>query len=249
MKKDCRQTVLIFVYKEGMNNRMTAQEEKALGLQNRIGYKFKNPRLLIEALTHSSYINERKLNRTDCYERLEFLGDAVLETVSSEFLFNIHTEATEGELSKHRASLVCETRLAESARRIGIGEYILLGKGERLCKGYDKPSILADVTEAVIGAVFLDAGFEQARKLILESVLIDREMSDYRDSKSALQELVQSKGTASIVYETIEEIGPDHNKEYTVKVMVNGEEYGIGKGTSKKNAELKAAEIAIKNIE
>lgn len=216
-------------------------------LEQAIAYEFRNRDLLQEALTHSSYANERKINKISCNERLEFLGDAVLEMISSDFLFHKYPDMPEGDLSKLRASLVCETALAECAKRIGLGESIFLGKGEDAGGGREKPSVTSDAFEALIGAVYLDGGFETAREFIMKYVLWDVENHlAFRDSKSVLQEIVQSRqGNPVISYRVLEERGPEHNKIFTVEVLVDNVPCGRGEGRNKKAAEKAAAKEAV----
>lgn len=215
-------------------------------LQERIGYKFKNEALLKRALTHSSYMNEQKINRTGDYERLEFLGDAVLELVSSEFLYREHTEVPEGELTKMRASMVCEPSLAFCARDIELGQFIRLGKGEENTGGRNRDSIISDVMEAVTGAIYLDGGFEPAKAFIYRFILSDLEDKQlFYDSKSNLQELIQGKLKKDFHYELLEESGPEHDKTFVVEVFMEKTSLGKGAGRTKKAAEQQAAYQAL----
>lgn len=215
-------------------------------LQERIGYKFKNEALLKRALTHSSYMNEQKINRTGDYERLEFLGDAVLELVSSEFLYKEHKEVPEGELTKMRASMVCEPSLAFCARDIELGQFILLGKGEENTGGRKRDSITSDVMEAVTGAIYLDGGFEPAKAFIYRFILSDLEDKQlFYDSKSNLQELIQGKLKKDFHYELLEESGPEHDKTFVVEVFMENTSLGKGAGRTKKAAEQQAAYQAL----
>lgn len=215
-------------------------------LQERIGYKFKNEALLKRALTHSSYMNEQKINRTGDYERLEFLGDAVLELVSSEFLYKEHKEVPEGELTKMRASMVCEPSLAFCARDIELGQFILLGKGEENTGGRKRDSITSDVMEAVTGAIYLDGGFEPAKAFIYRFILSDLEDKQlFYDSKSNLQELIQGKLKKDFHYELLEESGPEHDKTFVVEVFMENTSLGKGTGRTKKAAEQQAAYQAL----
>lgn len=215
-------------------------------LQERIGYKFKNVKLLKRALTHSSYMNEQKINRTGDYERLEFLGDAVLELVSSEFLYKEHKEVPEGELTKMRAAMVCEPSLAFCARDIELGQFILLGKGEENTGGRGRDSITSDVMEAVTGAIYLDGGFEAAKAFIYRFILSDLEDKQlFYDSKSNLQELIQGKLKKEFHYELLEESGPEHDKTFVVEVLMEKESLGKGSGRTKKAAEQQAAYQAL----
>ena len=212
--------------------------------QEIIGYHFQNKSLLKNALTHSSFANERRWKYEANNERLEFLGDAVLEVVSSDFIFHENPHMEEGKMTKLRASLVCEMSLAESAREIHLGEYLYMGHGEIRTGGAGRDSILSDAFEAVIGAIYLDGGVERAREFILKYVLSDIEKKQlFYDSKSILQEMVQSvdKERTSIAYPVIREEGPDHDKSFVVACQINGTEYGTGRGHTKKGAEQKAA--------
>ncbi len=215
------------------------------GLEKKIGYEFKNRALLKQALTHSSFSNEQKINKQKNYERLEFLGDAVLELASSRFFFMNYPEMTEGELTRKRSSMVCEPALAFCARDIKLGEYILLGKGEETTGGRERNSIISDVMEALIGAIYLDSGFERAEKFILEFILSDCETKQlFYDSKSILQEKVQKEG-GTLCYELTDETGPDHDKKFTVKAVINNEPVSMGVGRTKKAAEQRAAYEAL----
>lgn len=215
-------------------------------LEERIGYHFKNRKLLQQALTHSSFSNEQKINKAGDYERLEFLGDAVLELVSSEFLFREHPELSEGELTKLRASMVCEPSLAFCARDLELGQFIRLGRGEESTGGRKRDSITSDVMEAVIGAIFLDGGMELAKKHIYRFILSDLEDKVlFYDSKSNLQELIQGKLKKDFHYELLEESGPEHNKTFVVEVIMDGESIGKGAGRTKKAAEQQAAYRAL----
>lgn len=221
-------------------------------LEKLIGYSFKDISLLTEALTHSSYANELKINKRKCNERLEFLGDAVLELISSDIIFKNNPEMPEGTMSKFRASMVCEPALYESARAIKLGEYIMLGKGEEAGGGREKPSVISDAFEALIGAVYLDGGIDEARILIQRFILSEKQLKEaiIGDSKSIFQEKVQAYKTSSnIVYEIVEENGPEHAKEFVVRVLVDDEEFGRGTGKNKKAAEKAAALCAIKNLD
>ena len=221
-------------------------QHKLQELQNKIGYQFKNQEFLVSALMHSSYTNERRLPKYKCNERSEFLGDAVLELVSSEFLFDENEKMPEGELTKLRASMVCEPSLAFCAREIGLGDYLLLGKGEEFTGGRNRDSVTSDALEALIGAIYLDGGFANAKEFILKFVLNDLEHKKlFYDSKTILQELVQGNFTESLSYHLIKEEGPDHNKIFFVEVYIGDTCYGEGKGRTKKAAEQDAAYHAI----
>ena len=218
---------------------------KLTELEQVIGYEFNEQRLLQQALTHSSFSNEQKVNKQKNYERLEFLGDAVLELASSKFFYQQHPEMAEGQLTKLRSSMVCEPALAFCARDIELGKYILLGKGEEATGGRERDSITSDVMEAVIGAVYLDGGFEEAEKFILKYILSDLENKKlFYDSKTILQERVQKDGR-ELHYVLVEESGPDHDKQFTVAVLVDGERVSVGEGHTKKAAEQQAAYQAL----
>lgn len=211
-----------------------------------IGYTFKDVRYLETALTHSSFANEKHWPYKKNNERLEFLGDAVLELVSSDFIFHEHSSDMEGDMTKLRASLVCERSLADSARQIGIGTVIRLGKGEFSTGGNERDSILSDAFEAVIGAIYLDGGIEHAAAFIRHFVLSDIEHKKlFYDSKTTLQEVIQERGENTILYELVSETGPDHAKVFEVNCRLAGEIIGSGKGKSKKAAEQNAAYEAL----
>ncbi|MBP3593338.1 MAG: ribonuclease III [Lachnospiraceae bacterium] len=210
--------------------------------QQNIGYQFKQEALLRQALTHSSYAHEKNLKELMDNERLEFLGDAVLEVVSSEFLFKNHPEMNEGQMTKLRASLVCEQSLATCARELELGKFLLLGNGEDLTGGRERDSILSDAWEALIGAMYLDGGFTSAKEFILKYVLTDIEHKKlFYDSKTMLQELIQNKYKQSLHYVLLSEEGPDHNKIFTVQAYMDDTPLLTGKGRTKKAAEQNAA--------
>ncbi len=220
------------------------KENRLLQLQDLIGYHFQNEQLLKNALTHSSYANEKHWKYDYNNERLEFLGDAVLELVSSEIIFADNPDMVEGKMTKIRASLVCELSLAASAREITLGDYLYLGKGERITGGKNRDSILSDAFEAVIGAIYLDGGLDSVRTFIQKYVLSNIEEKQlFYDSKTVLQELVQSKIHADthIRYPLHKETGPEHDKTFEVICYVNEVAYGKGKGHTKKAAEQQAA--------
>ena len=221
-------------------------EKKLKELEKKIGYDFRDFFLLKTAMMHSSYTNERHLEKYRCNERLEFLGDAVLELVSSEFLFRESPKVSEGELTKTRASMVCEPSLAMCARDIGLGDYLLLGKGEEATGGRKRDSITSDAMEALIGAIYLDGGFTSAKEFIHRFVLTDLEDKKlFYDSKTILQEMVQADRNREISYRLVGEKGPDHNKSFSVEVLIGGDVYGAGQGRTKKAAEQQAAYEAI----
>lgn len=227
-------------------------EEKMVRLEEKIGYQFMNKSLLRQALTHSSYANEQKINKSGDYERLEFLGDAVLEMVSSDYIYRQNPDMTEGKMTKFRSSIVCEPALAFCAREIGLEQYILLGKGEETTGGRGRDSIISDVMEAVIGAIYLDSGIEEARAYIHRVVLSDLEHKQlFYDAKTILQEEVQKENKGTLRYELIREDGPEHDKIFVVDAMIGDVKVGSGTGHSKKAAEQKAAYEALtkrKNI-
>ncbi|MCI1269086.1 MAG: ribonuclease III [Ruminococcus sp.] len=215
--------------------------------EKNIGYTFKNKDYLVEALSHSSYANEKKKSRTS-NERLEFLGDSVLSIVVSKYLFEHLTNVAEGELTKLRASLVCEKSLHIFAMQIHLGDFIMLGKGEEITGGRERPSILADAFEAVIAAIFLDGGFEPVTKYILGFMPDDiqhQKKSAFSDFKTILQEVVQKNPEEKVEYVLAGEEGPDHNKSFIVEVFLNSNVIGKGKGRSKKEAEQMAAKEAL----
>ena len=211
-------------------------------LEENIGYRFEDQNLLFRAMTHSSYANEHRIEKRLCNERLEFLGDAVLEVVSSDYLYHRHPDLPEGELTKLRASIVCEPTLALCAGDIRLGEYLLLGKGEEATGGRTRNSVVSDAMEALIGAVYLDGGFASAKEFIHRFVLNDIEHKQlFFDSKTILQEMVQAMGDTLLSYEMLREEGPDHNKTFEVSALLDGREIGRGSGRTKKAAEQVAA--------
>ncbi|MBR3683758.1 MAG: ribonuclease III [Lachnospiraceae bacterium] len=215
-------------------------------LQEKIQYQFHNEELLIQALTHSSFSHEMTVRRRPDYERLEFLGDAVLELVSSEYIFHTYPQMSEGNMTKLRAGAVCEPALAHCANKLELGKFLYLGKGEECGGGRKRESIIADVMEAIVGAIFLDSGIEEAKNFIMTYILADMETNKmFYDSKSTLQEIVQKKGSARLEYTVLEEKGPEHQKEFVVAVNLNGDRLGVGTGKNKKAAEQKAAYEAL----
>lgn len=221
---------------------MKSQEE----FQKIIEYEFQDSELLLQALTHSSYANEKHMRKYKDNERLEFLGDAVLEVVSSEFLYLNYPDLNEGDLTKFRASLVCEPTLAGCAPQLRLGEYILLGRGEDMTGGRERKSILSDSVEALIGAIYLDGGFEKAKEFILRFILTDIEHKKlFHDSKTILQEYVQGHYEETLNYRLIEESGPDHAKCFTVEARIGERSVGTGSGHTKKAAEQEAAYQAL----
>lgn len=215
-------------------------------LQQKIEYEFKDENLLFTALTHSSYANEHKLHKIHHNERLEFLGDAVLEIISSDFLFKNFPDMAEGQMSKKRASLVCEPTLAYCARQIGLGKYLMLGKGEDMGGGRNRDSILSDALEAVIGSIYLDGGIENASRFIMANVLNDIEhKAMFQDSKTILQELLQKDHKDPITYEVVDMTGPEHNRMFEMQVKLGDKVIGRGSGRTKQAAGQEAAYHAI----
>ena len=217
--------------------------------QEKIGYSFGNEGLLRQALTHSSYANEKHMKKLSDNERLEFLGDAVLEIVTSEFLYQHYKDVPEGDLTKLRASIVCEQTLALCTRELDLGAYLFLGRGEDLTGGRNRKSILSDAMEAVIGAIYLDGGFTNAKEFIHKFILTDIEHKQlFYDSKTILQELVQSRYTEELHYELVGEEGPDHAKVFKVEAKIGSESVGGGEGPTKKAAEQEAAYHALVSL-
>ncbi len=223
--------------------------DKMADLEQRIGYRFKDKMLLRQALTHSSFANEQKINHYPNYERLEFLGDAVLELAASQFLFETYPDMAEGQMTKLRSAAVCEPSLAYCARDVGLGDYILMGRGEENTGGRKRDSIIADVIEAVIGAIYLDGGLEAARCFTSRYILSDlEERKLFHDSKSMIQEYAQREGIGGLRYELVAETGPEHAKEFTVELYLQNEKKGSGVGKNKKAAEQQAAYHALRRI-
>ena len=213
-------------------------------LQNTINYHFKDISLLKNALTHSSYANEVVKRNIPDNERLEFLGDAVLELTTSDYIYN-NKKMNEGSMSRFRASIVCEPTLALCARAFDLPSYIMLGKGEEHTGGRNLDSIISDACEALIGAIYLDGGFTNAKEFVLRFIMTDIENKQlFYDSKTILQELIQGRHE-QLSYELIEESGPDHDKQFTVAVLVDGERVSVGEGHTKKAAEQQAAYQAL----
>ena len=219
-------------------------------LETSLGYRFHNITLLENALTHSSYANERWHNSLLSNERLEFLGDSVLGMLVAEFLFHSFPNRPEGELTRMRADMVCETTLADAANAIGIGEHLLLGHGEERFGGRNRNSILADAMESVIAAAFLDGGIAAAKSIVEKFVLTKVPVNKLHnaDYKTALQEQVQQKKNQVLSYALVDQTGPDHDKQFTVEVSLNGTVVGKGVGTSKKRAEQAAACAAMEQL-
>ena len=218
-------------------------------LEERIGYQFHDFELLRHAMMHSSYTNEKHLKKYQCNERLEFLGDAVLELISSEYLFLNYETKSEGEMTKTRASMVCEPALAFCAREIELGSYLLLGKGEEATGGRRRDSVTSDALEALIGAIYLDGGFASAKEFIHRFVLSDLENKLlFYDSKTILQEMVQAEHEEALSYVLVKEEGPDHDKMFETAVYIGDLCYGSGTGRTKKASEQSAAYCAIRKM-
>jgi ribonuclease III len=234
--------------------KLTSDEKRHLKkFEKVLGYSFKKKEYLFIALTHKSFANERDLPLSENNERYEFLGDAVLELSISHILFENYPDYPEGELSKIRAASVNEVQLAEVAKSINLGEYMNLGKGEDMTGGRDKPSLLSDAYEAVLGAIYLDRGFNKAKKVIgkhFSSVLKTiGKKGFYKDYKTRLQEVSQAKFRTIPKYRLVKESGPDHRKVFEINLLISNELYGVGRGHSKKLAEQDAAKIALQKIE
>ena len=218
-------------------------------LEAALGYSYRDKKLLQMALSHTSYANETYQNALRSYERLEFLGDSILGFVTADYLYRTFPTKLEGELTRIRAELVCEKSLAAVAEQLSLGEHLLLGNGEEQSGGRHRSSILCDVMESVIAAAYLDGGFEAARGIIRRLILPQlNEAEKTHDYKTELQELVQRKKEQHLSYELVSESGPDHCKEFSVRVLLNGVSVGEGTGTSKKRAEQAAAAQAIETL-
>ena len=217
-----------------------------LKLEKTIGYQFCDRELLETALTHRSYYNEHRDEKPRNNERLEFLGDAVLELTASDFLYHMKPVLPEGQMTRLRASMVCETALAFCSRELDLGSYLIMGKGEEATGGRYRDSIVSDAMEALIGAIYLDGGFANAKEFIGRFILNDLEHKKlFYDSKTILQETVQGMGKGAVTYQLLNEVGPDHNKIFTCRAVAMGKELGRGSGRSKKTAEQHAAYQAI----
>ena len=218
-------------------------------LEKELGYEFKNKQLLETALTHTSYAYEKKKQSN---EKLEFLGDSILEFVSSEYLFHNYPKLKEGEMTKVRASVVCEKSLHEIAKMHNFSDFLYLGKSERISQKEIRPAIMADSVEAVIAAIFLDGGLEPAKEFIIKNLAKPIENATkhigQKDYKTVLQEILQKNGNVDIEYEIIDERGPDHEKLFTAEVKVEDKVLATGKGKSKKLAEMQAAQKALENL-
>ena len=219
-------------------------------LEKNIGYKFKNIDLLKNALTHTSYANEHKINSN---EKLEFLGDSILEFISSKYIFNNYPKLKEGEMTKVRATVVCEESLYKIAKKHNFSDFLYLGKSEMKHEGNRKPAIMADSVEAVIAAMYFDSGLDACEKFIVDNLKEDIEIASknvgIKDHKTILQEKLQVHGNVKIEYEIINEEGPDHDKTFTAEVKLNGKVLAVGKGKNKKHAEMDAADKALKELE
>lgn len=219
-------------------------------LEEKLDYRFRDPELLERALTHSSYANERLGGALESNERLEFLGDSILGQVTADHLYRSHPDLPEGDLTRMRAALVCETSLAQVAAGWGLGEYLRLGKGEELNGGRHRPSIQADAVEAILAALYLDGGIAQARRTIRTFILCkEEETGEGQDYKTALQEFVQRTPGHTLKYQMVREEGPDHMKEFWMEVTLDGQQAGAGKGHSKKEAEQQAARVALEALQ
>jgi ribonuclease III len=243
------------IFKKIFRKKPVPTEEMLLleEFEEKLGYCFSNVLLLKQALSHKSYINEKRLTQHDHNERMEFLGDAVLELGVSDLLMHHFPKSREGEMSKLRASIVNETALSHAARELNLGKYIFLGKGEEQCDGREKNSLLADAFEAVLGAIYLDSDFATAFRMIKTLLLpvVERATKEdiNRDYKTKLQEEIQTRFKISPQYRLISEAGPDHDKTFEIHLYVDGKKLGEGVGKSKKQAEQNAAENAFQSLE
>lgn len=231
-------------------SKVKTEKNDLRSLEDNLNYKFNNRKLLALAMTHSSYANEYKMGIVENNERLEFLGDAILSLVVSQYLYKKYPNHPEGELTKIRAKVVCESSLAYAAKKIEIGKFLLLGKGEEATGGRVRESILADAAEAMVGAVYMDSDFETANSILLsnfESDIVHAVAKGdlFIDFKTELQEMVQKKGKSTMEYVVVKEEGPDHDKRFYIDVIVNNESIGSGRGRNKKDAEQMAAKEAL----
>lgn len=221
-------------------------------LEETIGYRFHDRKLLETALTHSSYANERHDPEVESYERLEFLGDSILGHITADFLYRQDPPIPEGRMTRLRAELVCEQSLHRIAQRLELGKYMRLGKGEERTHGRERPSILADMVESILAAMYLDSGsLDEPRRFVLEELLLQADLGEQHrseDYKTALQELIQRKPNQTIRYEMLDQSGPDHDKTFVFCVSVNGVSIGEGSGHSKKEAEQMAARKALEHL-
>ncbi len=215
-------------------------------LEEKLQYSFKDKSILVQAMTHSSFSNEKKVNKPPHYERIEFFGDAILECIVSEFLYKENPSMTEGELTRLRASLVCEFTLSSCANELKLGEFVRLSRGEELTGGRTRNSILCDLFESLLGAIYLDGGMEPAKRYVYKFLLNDIEHKTlFYDSKSHLQELVQQEEMGELSYELTATNGPDHHREFVTDVLIGGRVFATGKGSSIKGAEQMAAYAAL----
>ena len=221
-------------------------------LEETIGYRFRNRKLLETALTHSSFANERHDPGEESYERLKFLGDSILGHIAADFLYRQDPPIPEGRMTRLRAELVCEQSLHRIAQRMELGKYMRLGRGEERTHGRERPSILADMVESILAAMYLDSGsLEEPRRFILNELLLPADLGEQHrseDYKTALQELIQRKPNQLISYEMLGQSGPDHDKTFVFRVLVNGVPVGEGSGRSKKEAEQMAAREALEHL-
>lgn len=230
-------------------NKQTEEAQMEKSLEETLGYNFEKRELLEQALTHSSYTRENNLPRAKCNERVEFLGDAFFDAIVGEELYIRLPDKKEGYLTKYRALIVCESSLAEAARAIQLGQYLKLGKGEEGTGGRDRESVIANAMEAMIGAVYLDGGYDAAKEFVMK--YFEKRINDavdgklHNDYKSEFQEKAQRHGSVHIQYALVDEEGPDHDKTFYVKLLVNNQVQGEGSGKSKKEAEQNAAKDAI----
>jgi ribonuclease-3 len=239
-------------YKKGSRgSQLDRNRELFQQLQERVDITFKDERLLIQAFTHSSYVNEHRAQTFEDNERLEFLGDAVLELTVSQYLFKQFPKMSEGEMTKLRAAIVCEPSLVKLAEDLQFGQLILLGKGEEMTGGRERPALLADVFESFVGALYLDQGLDAVYRFLSKYVfpkVSEGEFDQVTDYKSQLQELVQHDNLGDIAYQIVQEKGPAHNREFVSEVFLNSKSIGVGVGKSKKEAEQRAAEKALKRL-
>jgi len=221
-------------------------------LEERLGYSFGDPALIGQALVHSSYANEKGPRHLSSYERLEFLGDAVLQLIISDYLYARYPDFPEGELTKLRSRIVCEATLVACAKALGLGEYMSFGRGEEMTGGRERASILADCFEAVVAAIYLDGGMSSARSFVLRNM--ERKVMDavmgkiFIDYKTRLQEVIQARKITQIRYQVVGEQGPDHSKTFEMHVLINDQVVGTGSGRSKKEAEQMAAKMALERV-
>ena len=221
-------------------------------LEETIGYRFRNRKLLETALTHSSFANERHDSGEESYERLEFLGDSILGHITADYLYHHEPPIPEGRITRLRAELVCEQSLHRIAQRLELGKYMRLGKGEERTHGRERPSILADMVESILAAMYLDSGsLEEPRRFVMNELLLQADLGEQHrseDYKTALQELIQRKPNQIISYDMLSQSGPDHDKTFVFQVLVNGVPVGQGRGRSKKEAEQMAAREALESL-